>query len=238
MLDGRRVLAVVPARGGSKGVPLKNLHPLMGRPLISYTGDIVRAVGAIDRAVVSTDHPEIARVAQEAGIAAPFVRPEDLSGDRISDLAVLSHALVTMDELDAVHYDVVVMLQPTAPLRRAEDVDAVIRKLVTEGWDAVWTVSPTDLKYHPLKQLEVGADGALSYFDPRGARIIARQELKPVYHRNGAAYAFSRACLLEQKAILGARSAAVVVNEVMLSIDTLDDFEATEAELRARALTD
>src|SRR5689334_14999261 len=111
MLDGRRVLAVVPARGGSKGVPLKNLHPLMGRPLISHVGDIVGAVGLFDRAVVSTDHPEIARVAQEAGLAAPFTRPEELSGDRISDLAVLTHALVTMEQLDDVRYDVVVMLQ-------------------------------------------------------------------------------------------------------------------------------
>jgi CMP-N-acetylneuraminic acid synthetase len=235
MLDGRRVLAVVPARGGSKGVPLKNVRPLLGRPLISYVGDIVRAVGYFDRAVVSTDHEGIAQAAREAGLEAPFLRPEELSGDRISDLAVLNHALTTMEALDGVRYDVVVMLQPTAPLRLPQHVDATIRKLVSEGWDAVWTVSPTDLKYHPLKQLQVGPDGALSYFDERGPRIIARQQLEPVYHRNGASYAFSRACLLDQQAILGHRSAAVVVHETMLSIDTVEDFEATEAELRARA---
>jgi CMP-N,N'-diacetyllegionaminic acid synthase len=234
MLDSRRLLAVVPARGGSKGVPLKNLRPLLGRPLITYVGDVVRTLGYFDRVVVSTDHDGIAQVAEEAGLAAPFVRPPELSGDRIGDLEVLTHALVTMERLDAVQYDVVVMLQPTAPLRLPRHVDQTIRKLIAEDRDAVWTVTPTELKYHPLKQLAVTEDGTMSYFDERGAHIIARQQLTPVFHRNGAAYAFTRSCLLDQKTILGRRCGAVVIDEPMLSIDTVEDFEATEAVLMAR----
>lgn len=234
MLHDHRILVVVPARGGSKGVKLKNLHPLLGRPLIAHLAPIVASLGYVDRWVVSTDHAEIAAASRAVGIDAPFVRPEELSGDRISDLQVLSHALSEMERLDQVLYDVVVMLQPTSPLRTAAHVDATIMKLVDEDWDAVWTVSPTDLKYHPLKQLQLDANGAMRYFDERGATIVARQQLTPVYHRNGAAYAFRRGCLLDQQTIMGARTAAVVIAEPMLSIDTLDDFERVAAALQAR----
>ena len=235
MLGSKRILAVVPARGGSKGVPLKNLHPLQGIPLIAHVGRVARDIPAIDRAMVSTDHPEIAAEAERAGLAAPFMRPAELSGDLVSDFQVLEHALTAAERLDGVTYDVVLMLQPTSPLRRAAHVQAVLDKLVKEGWDAVWTVSPTELKYHPLKQLVVGGGGELSYFDPGGAAIVARQQLRPVYHRNGVAYAFTRACLLEQRTIMGARSAAVVLDEPLVSIDTLDDFRLAERELERRA---
>jgi CMP-N,N'-diacetyllegionaminic acid synthase len=234
VLNGKRVLAVVPARGGSKGVPLKNLRPLLGKPLVTHVGDIVRATALIDRAVVSTDHEEIAAVAEAAGLAAPFRRPQALSGDRIGDWDVLHHALLEMERLDRARYDVVVMLQPTSPLRRPAHVADTIRTLVEGGFDAVWTVNPTDLKYHPLKQLAIGADGSLDFFDPRGAQIVARQQLTPVYTRNGASYAFSRACLLEEKTTMARRSGAVVIEEPMLSIDTLEDFAKVEAVLRAR----
>jgi len=235
VLRGQRVLVVVPARGGSKGVPLKNLQPLQGQSLVAHVGAVVQHVAVIDRAVVSTDHEAIAAEAERAGLAAPFRRPDHLGGDLISDQQVLHHALTTMETIDAVRYDVVVMLQPTSPLRRPAHVIAVLDKLTAEGWDAVWTVSPTDLKYHPLKQLTVGADGAMGYWDSRGAGVIARQQLTPVYHRNGAAYAFTRACLLEQATILGARSAAVVIDDPMVSIDTLDDFRLAEERMRVAA---
>jgi CMP-N-acetylneuraminic acid synthetase len=222
----------VPARGGSKGVKLKNIHPLDGIPLIAHVGRILRGVPVVDRAVVSTDHEAIATAAQAAGLAAPFRRPASLSGDLISDHQVLHHALTTMEQLDRTQYDVVLMLQPTSPLRRAEHVIAVLDKLVGENWDAVWTVSPTELKYHPLKQLTVAEDGAMDYFDPRGSTVIARQQLAPVYHRNGAAYAVTRDCLLSQGTIKGARTAAVVLTDPMVSIDTLDDFALAEQHLR------
>ena len=234
MIDGRRVLVVVPARGGSKGVPLKNIHPLAGIPLIGHVGRIVGALGCVDRAVVSTDSDQVAAVAKDWGLDAPFVRPESLSGDFISDLAVLGHATETMEALDNARYDVIVMLQPTSPLRRPEDVAEVLRKLVQENWDAVWTVSPTDIKYHPFKQVTLGSDGRLEYVDPRGATVIARQQLQPVYHRNGAAYAFTRECLLEQKTIVGRKTAAIVTGVRMISIDTLDDFRAVEEEMSRR----
>jgi CMP-N,N'-diacetyllegionaminic acid synthase len=235
MIDKRRVLAVVPARGGSKGLLLKNLRLVGGIPLITLVGRVINALPEIDRAVVSTDHTEIARVAEEAGIKAPFMRPEDISGDRIGDLDVLSHALQTMERLDGVSYDLVVMLQPTSPLRKPEQVRDCIHMLVGGGWDAVWTVSETDSKGHPFKQLTVGTDGALDYWDQRGAQIIARQQLTPVYHRNGIAYAITRECLLKQKTLKGARTGALVIEGEHISIDTEWDLALVNWILKQKA---
>ena len=160
-------------------MPLKNLRLVGGRSLVARVGDVIRRVPEIDRAVVSTDHELIASAAEDAGIAAPFRRPESISGDRIGDLDVLTHALDATETIDGQRYDIIVMLQPTSPLRTAADVSATIRMLVDGGWDSVWTVSPTDSKGHPLKQLTISS-GALSYYDPAGSNIVARQQLEPV----------------------------------------------------------
>jgi CMP-N,N'-diacetyllegionaminic acid synthase len=224
VLSGKRILAVVPARGGSKGVPLKNIRPLHGLPLVAHVAPVVRELGYFDRAIVSTDDPEIARIAVESGLDAPFFRPEALSGDQIGDLDVLEHSVLELERLDGVRYDIVVMLQPTSPLRRPKHVDQVVRKLL-EGWDAVWTVGRTPSTYHPAKQLVVSEDESMSYYEERGAQIIARQQLEPTFHRNGAAYAFTRACLLEQRTIMGIRTTAVVMDDAMISIDTVEDFD-------------
>jgi CMP-N-acetylneuraminic acid synthetase len=235
MINGSKVLAVVPARGGSKGIPLKNLRTIQGRPLVALAGDVALSVPEIDRRVVSTDHPEIARVAHSAGLDAPFMRPTDISGDRIGDWDVLINALRETEAADGATYDIVVMLQPTSPLRRAEDVSGVIRMLAQGGYDSVWSVSETDSKAHPLKQLVV-REGRMEYWDPRGAQIIARQQLEPVFHRNGVAYAMTRSCLVDQRTIKGAKTGAYVVAGEHVSIDTERDIELIEFLLgKARA---
>lgn len=237
MYGDRRVLVVVPARGGSKGIPLKNLHPVAGRPLIWWVGDLLGQLEWVDRAVVSTDHLLIADAARQSGLDVPFMRPTALGGDRVSDLEVLAHAVHACEADAGIGYDIVVMLQPTSPLRRPEHVTACVEKLVADDLDAVWTVSPTDLKAHPLKQLTIAADGRLEYWDSRGAGIVARQQLTPVYHRNGAAYAIARRCLIEQGSIKGQRTGAVVIDEAMISIDTLEDIRRVEEILSARSST-
>lgn len=233
MLTQKKILAVVPARGGSKGIPLKNLRKIAGASLIEHTGQLIRKLNWVDRAVVSTDHEEIAQAAENAGLAAPFRRPVELSGDRIGDIPVLQHALLATEKIDGCEYDIIVMLQPTSPLRRPEHVTATVNKLIEKNLDAVWTVSPTDLKYHPLKQLVLDEQEKLSLWDSRGNQIIARQQLAPVYHRNGAAYALTRACLLEQSSLLGINSGAVIIDEPMLSIDTEADLALAESFLPA-----
>jgi len=231
MIDGRRVLAVVPARGGSQGVKLKNLRTVGGVPLVGLAGDVACAVPEIDRRICSTDNAEIARAAREHGLDAPFLRPDDLSGPRIADWDVLNQSLLATEALDGVAYDIVVMLQPTSPGRTAAHVSDTIRMLIEGGFDAVWTVSETDSKAHPLKQLVVREGGALDYYDPAGARIIARQQLQPVYHRNGIAYAITRDCLIRQRSIMGAKCGALIVEGLVANIDT--EFDLVVANLLA-----
>lgn len=231
MYQKKSILAVVPARGGSKGVKLKNIQPVNGMPLVAIAGELVKKLSYVDRAVISTDHPRIAEVARASGLEAPFFRPGNLSGDVVSDWDVLDHALRAMEEMDHKQYDIVINLQPTCPLRRPEHVTMALEKLVRGGFDAVWTVSETDSKNHPLKQLVIKGD-ELDYYDPEGSRIIARQQLKSVYHRNGAAYVLTRQCLLEQKSIKGKRTSAVIIDEPLVSIDTEYDFRLVEFFLK------
>ncbi len=231
MLNGYKILVVVPARGGSKGVKLKNLRPLGGVPLVGLVGRVVQQLDYVDRAVVSTDHPEIAAAAVKYGLKAPFMRPETLSGDRIADWDVLNHALLTCEDMDHCRYDVVVMLQPTSPFRRPESVTKTVVRLIEGAYDAVWTVSETDSKAHPLKQLVLNGD-RLDYYDPAGAAIIARQQLNPVYHRNGVAYAISRECLVDKKSIKGTKTSYVVIDDLPVNIDTELDFKYAEFMLQ------
>ena len=233
MISNKRILIVVPARGGSKGIPLKNLRKVNGVPLVAAVGKIIKSLSEIDQSVVSTDHEEIASVAEDAGIAAPFRRPKELSGDRISDIEVLTHALLEMELIDSVTYDIIVMLQPTSPLRKAKHVLDTIKMLVDGAWDAVWTVSETDSKSHPLKQLIVD-NNSLNYYDISGGEIIARQQLEPVYHRNGIAYAITRECLLNKKSIKGDRTGAFIIKGDHISIDTERDLDLVEFILSSK----
>jgi CMP-N,N'-diacetyllegionaminic acid synthase len=230
VINGLSVLAIVPARGGSKGIPLKNLREVGGRSLVARVGDVVALVPEIDRTVVSTDHQGIAQHAIMTGMSVLW-RPGHLAGDAVGDIAVLMHALSGIEKIEGWYYDVVVMLQPTSPLRTPEQVSATIRKLVDEKWDAVWTVSETDSKTHPLKQLHVEG-GLLDYYDDNGADIIARQQLKPVYHRNGIAYAMTRECIMDQRSVMGRKTGAIVTEGHHVSIDTEWDLQIAELALR------
>jgi len=227
VIGDKRILVVVPARGGSKGVKLKNIRPLNGVPLVALVGQVVQQLDWVDRAVVSTDHPQIAKIAEEAGLDAPFLRPDELSGDIVADGPVLQHALLACEKIDQQRYDVVVMLQPTSPFRKPSHVTAAVTKLIEGGYDAVWTVSESDSKAHPLKQLVIDGD-RLDYYDPAGAKIIARQQLTPVYHRNGVAYVMVRKLVADHQAIKGARTSAVIIEDLLVNIDTELDFKLAE----------
>ena len=228
MIGGRSVLAVVPARGGSKGIPQKNITLFHGRPLIEWTAEFIHKLRFLDRSVVSTDSKEIATVARRSGLASPFLRPEHLSGDRISDYDVLLHALEAVEKIDQIRFDIVVMLQPTSPFRQVADVTKVVEKLVTLGLDSVVTVSKTPLSFHPLKQFVLN-DGKLEYFDRAGASVIARQDLNPTYFRNGVAYAVTRECLIKQEKVIGENSGLYLIQHEFINIDSVEDIEKGES---------
>ena len=231
MISDLNILAVIPARGGSKGIPLKNLKKVGGVPIVELASQVASSVEFIDRIVVSTDNEEIAKAAINGGADAPFRRPEVLSGDRISDLQVLTHALKEMEWQDKKKYDVVVMLQPTSPLRTKQHIVDSVEMLINNNYDSVWTVSETDSKCHPLKQLTI-KNKALDYYDNKGKDIIARQQLEMVYHRNGIAYVLKRDVILNSKTIKGSNCGALICQSDFISIDTEKDLELTNYFLK------
>jgi len=229
VFNGSRVLAIIPARGGSKGIPKKNIAPVAGKPLISYTTELTQNLSWIDSTAVSTDCEEIAEVARRTPGVGIIWRPEELSGDTIGDQPVLRHALIAAEEQTRVQYDIVLMLQPTSPLRTIRDVEGCAAKLQQGGWDAVWSVSETDLTYHPRKQLALSPEGKLTFFIPGGQRVVARQELEPVFHRDGVCYAFTRDFLITNNSTFSQKNtSAIVTPGIHISIDTPDDLVAVE----------
>ena len=221
------VLAIIPARGGSKGIKRKNIHPFLGKPLLAHTADLTNELKCIDKAIVSTDCNEIAQVAKRCGIEVPFIRPGELSGDNVADWAVVNHALKFMEATSAIEYNLVVLLQPTSPIRKQEWILGALSMLIDMELDAVWTVSKTDSKAHPLKQLVVN-DSLIEFYDPIGSSIVARQQLGDVYHRNGVAYVIRRECILDKQTMKTNKTGAYIINEDVVNIDTLEDIRYGE----------
>lgn len=224
MYKNNRILAVVPARGGSKGIKLKNLKLVDNVPLVGHVGNVVKKVKLIDKSVVSTDNKRIKKVATEYGLEAPFFRSKDLSGDFVGDVDVLTEALLKSEEIYNQKFDVILMLQPTCPLRKPYHITSCIKKLIDENLDSVWTISKCDTKSHPLKLLNY-KNNRLSYLNKNGSNIIARQQLDTLYFRNGAAYALKRNFLLNKKKLLSSKTGALLTKEIIISIDNLWDLE-------------
>lgn len=233
MRDGKQILAVLPARGGSKEIPKKNIIPLAGKPLISYTTELLAKMSWIDGAAVSTDSREIAAEATKAGTAQIVWRPPHLSGDQVGDMPVLRHALETFEANNNVAFDVVIMLQPTSPLRSVLEVEGCVDRLLAGDWDSVWTVSETKLSFHPLKQVRIASAGEVEFYVDDGQAIIARQQLTPTYYRNGVAYAFRSDFVRASDSVFSPqRSTAFVTRGEHISIDSMDDLQAVESALR------
>lgn len=198
-----RVLGVVPARGGSKGVPRKNVRVVGGRPLIAWTLDVAReASDALYRTVVSTDDEEIASVARELGADVPWLRPGDLGGDTVPMVPVLRHAVEAVEREEGEPVDWVCLLQPTAPLRTAEDVRAAVALAEAGGCDSVISVVQV-FDVHPVLMKRIEDDRLLPFCveEPEGTR---RQDYRPeAFMRNGCLYLTRRDVLMERGSIWG-----------------------------------
>jgi CMP-N-acetylneuraminic acid synthetase len=227
VIGPRSVLAVVPARSGSKGIPGKNLRPLRGTSLIGWAGLALEGCDFVDRRILSTDSEEYAAEGRRYGLDTPFLRPAELSTDDAEAVPTVQHALRAVEAADGRRYDVILIVEPTSPLRRPEDLARCARRLVEERADAVVTVSPLDPKAHPRKLLALDA-GRLSFLDPAGADVKRRQQLGPLYWRNGVCYAVSRDCLVERGVLFGPVTLADVIERPVVNIDSLLDLEWAE----------
>jgi CMP-N-acetylneuraminic acid synthetase len=228
-----RVLAVIPARGGSKGIPNKNLALLCGRPLLAYTADAVKGSKRITRAVVSTDDARIAECARSLGLDVPFMRPASLAGDDVPMLPVLQHAIGEMQQ-KGFTADAVVLLQPTSPLRRAEHIDAAVDWLERAGGDSVVSVVEVPHQFNPVSVMRM-EDGWLKPF--LDAPSVTRRQDKPrVFARNGPAVLVARADVVTGGSLYGERSWPLgMTPEESLDIDTPWDLKLVESVLSARS---
>ena len=196
-------MAVIPARGGSKGVVGKNIRPICGKPLIAYTIETALAARhLLHRSIVSTDDPDIKAIACEYGADVPFLRPPELAGDKVPTLPVLQHAVRVVEEEDSVALDWVLLLQPTAPLRVIEDIEASVTLAHQNSCDSVISVVQVFAE-HPILMKRIEDNRLLPYCieEKEGTR---RQDYQPpAYMRNGAIYLTRCDVLMEQDSIWG-----------------------------------
>ena len=226
-----KVLGVIPARGGSKGVPGKNIRLLGNQSLIEYTIAACKASQRLVEYIVSTDDLEIAAVARSAGAAVPFIRPGDLATDQAKAIPVIRHALMIMEGLNNMQYDAVMMLQPTTPFRTGNDIDSSIAILEKSGADSV--ISVVDVTgHHPARMKFLSGDRLI---DPEFCEAYEnqpRQELPPMYIRNGAIYLTKRDVLLSGS-FKGQDCRAYLMETIRsVNIDTMLDFEYAEFLLK------
>ena len=223
----------MPARGGSKGVPGKNLRTLAGRTLLDYTALAARHSGVIDRIVLSTDSADIADAGKRAGLEVPFMRPSALAQDDTPMLPVIQHAVEAL-AAGGWTTDVVVLLQPTSPLRRPSHVRDAVAKLQETKADSVVTVIelPRHLSPDYVMRIE---DGVLRPFLAEGARVMRRQDARPAYSRDGTVYACWRATLEKWGNIYGEQCQPLILDAAdSLSIDSPADWAEAERRLAER----
>jgi len=227
-----RVLGVITARGGSKGIPNKNIAPILGRPLLAYTADAAKRSRRLTRVVLSTDDSRIAEVGKMLRLDIPFMRPAHLGGDDVLTLPVLQDVLRHL-EADGEHYDAVFTLQPTNPLRREQDIDGSIELLEKTGADSVISFVAVGEK-HPARMKAI--DDQLRVSDPPFAEQIEglpRQSLPKYYLREGSVYLTRREVLMEMNSIKGRDCRAWLIPEDRAcNIDTPFDLFLAEQLLR------
>jgi len=226
------VLAIVPARGGSKGIPRKNIVPLLGRPLIAYTLDAARAAKSVGGILVSTEDEEIASVCEQLGVSVPYRRPAALGGDRAGMAETAIHALDWWRMHNGEDPDVVLLLQPTSPLRTAEDIDGTVAALRAAGTSSA--VSVHEMREHPMECIRVSdSSWEMLVAPPKGAS--GRQDYNTQFHFiNGAVYAVTPDFLRQRKAFMatGRETALYVMNGLRgIDIDDPEDLHLAEAIL-------
>lgn len=228
------VLGVIPARGGSKGIPRKNLAPLNGRPLIAYTCEAALSSARLTRVVVSTEDAEIARVAKSLGVEAPFSRPAALAGDATPMIDVLLDLLAELESRERYRPDVLVLLQPTSPFRRGEHIDAAVDLLRASGADSVVSVTPVPHQLTPESLMRLDGDRLVPVTGSAGP--LRRQDKPRLFARNGPAVVAVRTrTLLEDRTLYGRDTRGLVMSrEDSIDVDDAFDLEVADLLMAAR----
>tara|TARA_B100001093_G_C26786193_1_gene996802 strand:- start:409 stop:1116 length:708 start_codon:yes stop_codon:yes gene_type:complete len=232
----KNVLAIIPARSGSKGIPNKNIKLLGGRPLIEYTFENCKSCNYIQRTIVTTDSNEIADISLNNGIEVPFLRPKNISNDESTSKSYVLHALEFLKKKENYIPEIILILQPTSPFRQVVDIKQTIDILNENDADSVVSVTEIDKKYNPEWQFNVMMDGSLKFFNKDidwNSLASRRQKLASTYTRNGAVYCFKRKCLTKYKNIYGVKVFSYIMpRSRSINLDTLEDWLEAENYLK------
>jgi CMP-N,N'-diacetyllegionaminic acid synthase len=226
-------IAIIPARGGSKGLPGKNILVVAGKPLIAWTIEAALQSGLFRRVIVSTDSPAIAEVTRTCHGEVPFMRPAELAQDDTPGTAPVLHAVRWLQEHEGFCPDFVMLLQPTSPLRTAEDISCAMELIAQNRADAVVSVTAVDA--HPYWMKRVDGTGRITDFMPLHKPVTRRQDLPAVYALNGAIYLIRRHALLEQETLFPSDTHALIMpRERSLDVDTAWDLYLADLVLQDR----
>ena len=227
------MLAVIPARGGSKSIPSKNLVPLAGRPMIEYTFEAAIASQYISRTILSTDDPDIVALGREYGISAPFLRPAELARDDSPTLPVIQHAVRFIETEENYRPEYVVLLQPTSPLRTADHIDCALQILISTGADTVVSVVEIPHRFAPNSLMRL--EGSVLVPFTEGPVILRRQDKPTLYARNGPTVLCMRRESVDNAILYSDNCVPYVMDaESSLDIDARSDLRMAEMLLRGR----
>jgi CMP-N-acetylneuraminic acid synthetase len=226
--SGLSILAVVPARGGSKGIPRKNLCRIGGLSLIAHAARVLKPLAWVDRAVLSTDDQDMAEEGKRHGLDVPFMRPAALSQDLSTSVDMWRHAWLASEKHFDRRFDISILLQPTTPLRTPEEVEQTLTTMIEGGHQAATTVSRVPAHFTPEKILRMEDSGILGYYHPHGAEHTARQTIPPYFFRNGLCYAVTRQTLIDYGQIIEENCVGVVIDRFVVNIDDPEDLDLAE----------
>ncbi len=230
-----RILAVIPARGGSKGLPGKNLKPFAGLPLIAHSILFAKSCPEVARCIVTTDSTEIAEAARRFGAAVPFMRPAELAQDATPLWPVLRHALAEAERQERQPYDLLMLLDPTSPAREAADVVGALHELA-EHPEADGVIAVSRPEFNPLWHCVVEREGWMEQWIREGGQVERRQDAPPIYRINGALYVWRAAFVRSYEGAwqAGGRYRLYEIPELRaMSIDTAEQFERAEALVKS-----
>ena len=229
-----KILAIIPARGGSKGVPRKNIVNINNIPLIGYTINAALKSNKLTDVVVSTDDAEIAEISRDLGAQVPFIRPIDLASDQAQSSPVIEHAVHFMENIKGFKYDAVLMLQPTSPLRTSKHINESLDLFTSQDCDSVVSIVSVGGN-HPFRMKRLIGDQLINYIDQGFWDMRPRQSLPDVYIRNGAIYLIKRNVFMQNQQLIGDRCLGYIMNDYeSTNIDTPIDLKIAELLLNEK----
>lgn len=227
MFQKKNILAVVPARSGSKGIPDKNMRTIGKLSLIGWAGKCLAKLPWIDVKIISTDSIKYANEGKRYGLLAPFLRPAGLSRDSSAAVDTVIHALRECEKYYKKVFDIILIIEPTSPLRLPGDIKKAVKILIDSGSDSVVTVSALTAKFHPAKVFEINGH-RINFYEKRGSAVVSRQSLNTLYWRNGVCYALTRECILKKKKIITKNTAYLIIDRSVVNIDDPIELEWAE----------